>query len=239
MTQSTSTTNPAPHPSCDDSGSAWPYPKIILHALIASLVMVAALLLWHVTAQPAPTLDWMVMENGALENIQATLLAATFIVGWVAAFRTEISRWRTIAIAIACVALAGWAREIQSTPTGDLAESSASTIGFTLNRSLKHGLMLAAGLVFVGRAIQAWFHYPLDRPLWFTPRFIWPAVPFAGCFLLAEWCEESQLVLVEEAAEIFGYSMLLLCTAWIVRHRSACSATTSSAGTSSIGTPCD
>ena len=202
----------------NSSMTRWPYPRIVLHAFTLAILSLGSLMLIHLIAWSSESIDWIVRENGALENVQASILAAAFVGGLIAMTRTGVSRWRTIAVAISCIALAGWAREIQSTSSKPLGVTEP--IGFTLDRSFRHSLMACATVAVACRAVVAWVRHPEDRSLWFDRRFIWPIVPFVGCFVVSQVCEELHLIVAEETVEIMAYSMLLLCSIWIIRKQS-------------------
>lgn len=196
----------------------WPFPRVIIDSLVLMIACVGLLSLVGKLFLNEP-LNWLTRENGALESTQMLILMAAVGVAFVAAIRTPVSLWRTVSIAIACVALAGWAREIPGsdtthTLTNDSNQLAEST--FAMPRLWKHALIAIAGTIFACRGIYAWTVFPMDRRHWFRPSFVWPAIPFAASFVVAQLFENRQWVLAEESIEIFAYSMMLSTSLWIV-----------------------
>ncbi len=199
----------------------WPYPNVIRDSILLTATCCGVLWAIENTTSTDQPESWLTGENGALETTQLLVLFATVVFGVVAFFRTNVSRWRTIAIALACVALAGAAREIpaiESQQGASTANLQASELTFVASRYWKHTVIAIAGLVCLSRAGYAWFAFAQDRKFWFSPTFIWPAIPFASCFVLAKLFENAGWVIAEEGIEVFAYSMMLLTSVWIVRN---------------------
>lgn len=200
----------------------WPYPNVIRDSVVLTAVCVGGLYVMNRCFSAGEFGGWLTGENGAIESLQLLILAATAVIGIFAVTRAAVSRWRTIGIALACIAFAGATREIpaiESLPrvSGNALEAGAN-LSFSVPRYWKHVMILFAAFAFFARGAYAWFAYPGDRKLWFSPSFIWPVVPFAICFVMAESFEESQWALAEESTELLAYTMMLTASLWVVRN---------------------
>jgi len=150
------------------------------------------------------------------------VLVCTAIAGCWALLRVKASSWQSIAVALVCVAVAGAAREIPSAVSqaslSDGAYQTAEATGFAISAAWKHGVIAVAVCVWLSRVAYAWLKFPEDRKLWFSPMFVWPAIPFASCFVLAELFERSKWVTAEETVEVFGYTMMMTVAIWMIRN---------------------
>lgn len=205
----------------------WPYSNVIRDSVVLTAVCVGGLYVVNRYFSAGEFGGWLTGENGAIETLQLLILAATAVVGVFALTRATVSSWRTIGIALACIAFAGATREIpalESLPriNGGAVEAGAN-LSFSVPRDWKHGVILFAAFAFFSRAAYAWFAYPGDRKLWFSPSFIWPVVPFATCFVMAESFEESNWAVAEESIELLAYAMMLTAAVWVVRNATQCS----------------
>ncbi|TWT75400.1 hypothetical protein [Allorhodopirellula solitaria] len=204
--------------------SWWPYPSVVQDSVLMTVACCGGL--WGISwcSTGGSFRLWLTGENGALEMVQLLILLATVAVGLAAATRATASRWRTIAIALVCVAAAGAAREVPSLHSltrGDRVSMDAMTgVVFSAPREWKHLVVAVAGLACFARAGYAWIAYSEDRKLWLSPAFIWPAFPFAACFVLAESFERLRWVFAEESIEVFAYAMMLTTAVWVVRNAS-------------------
>ncbi|SMP47821.1 hypothetical protein SAMN06265222_102342 [Neorhodopirellula lusitana] len=206
----------------------WPYPHVIRDSLVLMVVCCGGL--WGINYFASAQLSdqWLTGENGVIETTQVLVLVAAALSGIIAYFRTEVSSWRTIAIALTCVALAGVAREIpalETMPDASTDKNLASNSLIAAPRIWKHIAILLTGIVCVSRAAYAWIAYPEDRKLWLSPSFIWPVIPFVSCFVLAELFERASWVIAEESIEVFAYGMMTLSGIWIGRHTKSLTST--------------
>lgn len=200
----------------------WPYPNVIRDSVV--LVAVCFSGLWSIDRWGAGArVDrWLTGENGALETVQLLALVATVIVAIVSLTRTTASSWRTVGIALACIAFVGAIREIPAFDSPAIIDSGVlkanSAQRFTVPRYGKHMVILFASLIFFARGAYAWFAYPADRRRWFSPSFIWPVVPFATCFVVAEVFERAGWAMAEESVELLAYSMMLAAAVWVTKN---------------------
>lgn len=200
----------------------WPYRKVMRDSLLVTAVCCGGL--WAANYMLADSLSnqWLTGENGALESVQLLVLVCTAIAGCWALLRVKASSWQSIAVALVCVAVAGAAREIPSAVSqaslSDGAHQTAEATGFAISAAWKHGVIAVAVCVWLSRVAYAWLKFPEDRKLWFSPMFVWPAIPFASCFVLAELFERSKWVTAEEMVEVFGYTMMMTVAIWMIRN---------------------
>ncbi len=200
----------------------WPYPNVIRDSFVLTAACFGGLCVIDRCFAGGEFDEWITGENGALETMQLLMLAATVIVGMLALTRTTVSSWRTIGIALACIAFVGAIREIPTLDSlprinGSVLEAGTD-LSFAAPRYWKHVVIMFAALVFFARAAYAWFAYPGDRKLWFSPSFIWPVIPFATCFVMAELFEQSSWAIAEESIELLAYVMMLMAAVWVVRN---------------------
>lgn len=186
----------------------WPYPRLIIHATLVTsgLVLLIIAATWFGNWGPVDR------ENGPLENTQILILLATIGISAMAVIRAENHAWRYIAIAVGCVAVVGWTREIQS------FNADSNLTGLTLPRQWKRVITGSAILTFTASTILVWRSTQGAITKLLHPRFVWPAAIFVSCFVLAELCEENALVVLEESIEVFAYSLMGLTSLWIARN---------------------
>ncbi|WP_144059709.1 hypothetical protein [Rhodopirellula sallentina] len=227
MPHTSSPESPAPDSSVryrDGDCLWWPYRNVVRDAFVIASVCCAVLYALQRSLSDAASNPWLTGENGALETLQFFTLVATALVATFAFTRVRPSRYRSIAFALVCVAAAGACREIPkrrpSLPVnvGDL--NAAGGIEFVLASNTKHAIIGIAILVWLARVAYGWVKFPDDRRFWFTPSFVWPAIPFACSFALSQFFEHMKWLIAEESIELFAYMMMLTTAAWIVKNAS-------------------
>ncbi|WP_236618304.1 hypothetical protein [Rhodopirellula europaea] len=200
----------------------WPYQKVIRDSLLVTGVGCGGLWATNYLLSDSLPEQWLTGENGALESAQLMVLICTAIAGCLALLRVKSSSWQSIAVALVCVAVAGAAREVPSAVSqaslSDGAHQTADSVGFAISATWKHGVIAVAVCIWLSRVAYAWLKFPEDRKLWFSPTFVWPAIPFAACFVLAELFERSKWVTAEETVEVFGYTMMMTVAIWMIRN---------------------
>lgn len=150
-------------------------------------------------------------ENGWLENAQSLLLLAAVICGGLASVHADIRMWRCIAVVLAAVAAVGFARELQT------SSQELPNIWFAIPRWAKRVTYAVAILAAIGGTLVMFFRERSTMFRHLGPRFIWPGVLFMTCFVVAKLFERKHLVFMEEAVEVFAYSLLLLINVWILK----------------------
>ncbi|MFG0286527.1 MAG: hypothetical protein ACF8CQ_00035, partial [Rhodopirellula sp. JB044] len=145
MPQTSSTELPAPNSSAryrDGDCLWWPYRNVVRDAFVIASVCCAILYALQRSFSDVDSSPWLTGENGALETLQFFTLVATALVATFAFTRVRPSRYRSIAFALVCVAVAGACRELPkrrpSLPVniGDL--NAAGGIDFALPSNTKH-----------------------------------------------------------------------------------------------------
>ncbi len=201
----------------------WPYRNVVRDALALTLISCAGFWSLEQAFGDGASRKWLTDENGAIETIQFLALLTTAIASVYAFSRVTAPSWRSIAFALVCVSIAGASREIPSQASLPVAlESHFSAEGFlfAVSSTWKHSVIGIAVCLWIARVAYGWVKYPTDRKLWFTPSFIWPAFPFAACFVLAEVFERLGWVMAEESIETFAYMMMLAVATWMVQNAS-------------------
>ena len=155
--------------------------------------------------------DSLTDENGWLENTQSLLLLAALICGALASVHADTRMWRCIAVVLASVAAVGFAREFQT------LNPELPSAGLAIPRLAKRVIYAIALLSAFGGTLIMFLRERATMFRHLGPRFIWPGVIFVSCFALAKLFERKHLIFMEEAVEVFAYSLLLLVNFWILR----------------------
>lgn len=200
----------------------WPYPNVLRDSLLLTGVCCGALLVAGSLMTDSLPAQWLTGENGALESTQLVVLVCTAIAGCWSLLRVKTSSWQSIAVALVCVAVAAAAREVPSAVSQasltNGARQTAEQTGFAISGTWKHTVIAVAVCIWLSRVAYAWVKFPEDRKLWFSPAFVWPAIPFATCFVLAELFERLKWVAAEETVEVWGYTMMMAVAIWMIRN---------------------